>query len=342
MTTGRPQRLVWGIILVMVLSAIVASMTLWRLQAIKPRPAGWSVFLPREDILSLADDGERIWAGGRDGLFAIDRRSGAVTPERRDNRTFTYVRALLADPDGTLWIGHDAGLTRRDSAAPPRFTDQLGLPGRAVYALTRDATGRLWAGTDRGAAVLEGETWRPFTDGLMDPLVFSLLGDTYGGVWFGSYVAPRGGLFVLSAHNRQRFSVQEGGLPHNNVTALCALSDTVVWAATGLIDRGGVAEFIRQPDRGEWISSRSITKGDGLAGEKARSIFRARDGGVWVGSEYDGVAYRRGDRWRTLSTLDGLSHNEVRAMLEDGDGALWLATGAGVTQLDAEARRRLP
>lgn len=342
MTTGRQERLVWGIILFMVLAAIGASMALWRLQAIKPRPAGWSVFLPSEDILSLANIGERVWAGGRDGLFAIDRPSAAVTSEQRDSRPFTYVRALLADPDGTLWIGHDAGLARRDSTVPPRYTDQERLPGRAVYALARDASGRLWAGTDRGAAVLEGGAWRPVTDGLMDPLVFSLLADTFGGVWFGSYVAPRGGLFVRNAHNSQRFSVQDGGLPHNNVTALCVLSDSVVWAGTGLIDRGGVAEFIRRPQEGGWIAGRTITKGDGLAGEKARSIFRSRDGVVWVGSEYDGVAYGRGERWRVLSTLDGLSHNEVRAMLEDADGALWLATGAGVTRLDAAARARLP
>jgi len=341
-TTGRQLRFVWGIILFMVLAAIGASMMLWRLQAIKPLPAGWSVLLPAEDILSLADDGTHVWAGGRDGLFAIDGRSGATTPELRDSRPFTYVRALLADPDGTLWIGHDAGLTRRDSATPPRYRDQDRLPGRAVYALARDAGGRLWAGTDRGAAVLEGGTWRPVTDGLMDPLVFSLLADTHGGVWFGSYVAPRGGLCVRNAHDSQRFSVQDGGLPHNNVTALCTLSDTVVWAGTGLIDRGGVAEFVRQPREGGWLCTRFLTKGDGLAGEKARSIFRARDGVVWVGSEYDGVAYWRGDRWRVLSTLDGLSHNEVRAMLEDADGALWLATGGGVTRLDTAARARLP
>ncbi|MEA3345559.1 MAG: two-component regulator propeller domain-containing protein [Chloroflexota bacterium] len=46
-----------------------------------------------------------------------------------------------------------------------------------------------------------------------------------------------------------------------------------------------------------------------------------------------------GNPWRTFTTADGLVANEVWAILQDGDGALWVGTTAGASRYDGESWR---
>jgi ligand-binding sensor domain-containing protein len=97
--------------------------------------------------------------------------------------------------------------------------------------------------------------------------------------------------------------------------------------ATGFADLGG-ASLLRD---GAW---RQLTEEDGLAGAKARSVFEDRDGRVWVGSEYDGIAVFDGDRRRVLTPRDGLSGWEVKEMVQDESGVYWLGTEDGLTRIE--------
>ena len=64
-------------------------------------------------------------------------------------------------------------------------------------------------------------------------------------------------------------------------------------------------------------------------------------GTLWIGSEYDGLAFMTHGRWRVLTKKDGLSHDEVKTIVEDEDGNLWLGTADGITKLSATALRTL-
>lgn len=339
-TSGASPR-IWWLAAGLVVAAFGANLA-WYSTAKKPCPPGWTVIQPPGDVEALAVQGEFIWSGGKEGVVKIDRRSGRVVQKLETEPPLIYVRALLVDEAGTLWIGHQSGLTRCEGPSFRTFTRKDGLPGDWVTSLLLDRDHRLWVGTFTGAARREGEGWRVFKEenGLIDDMVNVMLQDAHGDMWFGSNVAPRGGLSVSVGGQWRHFSV-ENRLPHNNVTALCSIGDSVVWAATGLLDRGGVAEFTRPPG-GTWRCTRTITKADGLAGEKARSLFVDAAGTIWCGSEYDGIAYFKSNRWHVLDELSGLSHSEVRAIVQDTDGTLWLGTGNGITRLNAEALARLP
>ncbi len=41
-------------------------------------PPGWSIIRPPRDVCALALDGDRIWAGGKDGITWIDRRTASL------------------------------------------------------------------------------------------------------------------------------------------------------------------------------------------------------------------------------------------------------------------------
>jgi ligand-binding sensor domain-containing protein len=324
---------------------IIFTLALWIAPSVvkpaqKEMPIGWQIIRPPNDISALAIQGNIVWAGGTDGVVGLDRTKGNVIQSVECNPPLAYVRALLVDRQGELWIGHQSGLTSYDGNSCRTLTHADGLPSDRVNALLQDRSGRLWIGTSCGAAVYDGKTWRALntTNGLADDMVNVMLEDRQGGIWFGSYVAPRGGISYLKNGSWQKFST-ENGLPHNNIDAFFEDKEGNLWAGTGLYDRGGAVRFA--PTKSGWAIQEILTSRDGLAGNKARSIFQDRDGMLWIGSEYDGLARREAGSWRVLTEKDGLSDPEVKCIVQDVDGNLWMGTKDGVTRLNATALNAL-
>ena len=301
---------------------------------------GIQIIRPPHEVSALVlRDGELL-AGGKGGVFRIDRRTGALLGELKAPFSLRYTRALLVDSQGILWVGSFYGLFAFDGKAWTTHSKKEGFPDDRVNCLLLDHSGRVWVGTWGGAAVREKDRWRTLTskDGLLDDMVNTILEDRDGGFWFGSAVAPRGGLSLFKDGAWKHFSSGKG-LPHNNLNALFQDAEGGVWACTGLMDRGGACRFTKGPTG--WTVDRVLTKSDGLAGEKARSVCQDRDGILWIGSEYDGMARGEAGRWRILTEADGLSGAETKAILQDAEGVLWFATNDGVTRLSEEAIKAL-
>jgi ligand-binding sensor domain-containing protein len=295
-----------------------------------------AIIRPPHDVNALAFYGGLLWAGGMEGVQGLDPASGATVRPSPCGLRFELVRALRADSGGALWIGHAGGLTRFDGSRCTTYTEASGLPDKRVQAVYEDRERRLWAGTWGGAAYWDGNSWHGLTrsDGLLVDMVNVILQDRRGALWFGSYAVPGGGISILSRGKWQHFTTANG-LPHSHVTSLLESSDGSVWAGVGFYDRGGLARFTC--DENGCTLAQVLSKRDGLAGEKVRSLYQDRSGAIWAGSEYDGIARRGQDGWKVYTTENGLSDNEVLAMAEDGNGDLWMATKDGITKLQAAA-----
>ncbi len=143
-----------------------------------------------------------IWLGGLDGLWALklgDTETTATVLRHEDAKLGdSRVTALLAMPNGGLWIGTRAGLAYlpspegdlevlpTDAASPDRL-----LPG-FTSSLALDQKGRLWSTTfGRGVQMLErteADGRRRFrrietTHGLPDNSVNAVLADRRGAMW---------------------------------------------------------------------------------------------------------------------------------------------------------------
>lgn len=301
-----------------------------------PPPPGWQRIAEPGAVLAIVIDGETVWAGGRDGLHRLDRRTGRwlgrVAP-----RELGHVRALTLDDDG-LWIGHLDGLARWDG----RRLHAIAWPDdgpRRVNALCRTAE-RLLVGTPTGLLELRDGRLRraPANDRLLSPVVAALFVDRDGGLWCGSSADADGGVTRFGPDRVQRWSVADG-LPHPYINQLAQTRDGRVMVATGHGDYGGLA--ILEPGPAGWRITETIDVAGGLAGPKARSVWEDDDGHVWCGSENDGLAVFGARGPRVLTADDGLTHGEVTCLVPDGDGNLWLGTVAGVTWLTEAARRRV-
>lgn len=105
--------------------------------------------------LVMAPDGT-LWAGGNGEIFHIP---GGRRPVERigasQGMPRGWVRDILVDPDGTVWIAtYGGGLGHLRNGRMARLTMTEGLPDNALSRIIDDRHGRLWLSTNRGAAVL--------------------------------------------------------------------------------------------------------------------------------------------------------------------------------------------
>jgi ligand-binding sensor domain-containing protein len=180
-------------------------------------------------------------------------------------------------------------------------------------------------------------TWKNYKvlDGLADDWVMAILSDQNGRLWF----ATRGG--GVSRYDGKTFVTftEKDGLASNWVNAIHQDPNGVMWFGTS----AGVSRY-----DGEFLT---FTKEDGLASNFVTAIHRDPNGRMWVGTGnleggldgglsravYPERSRRDGKRFITFTTKDGLAHNNVRAILSDSDGVLWVGTwGGGVSCYDGK------
>ncbi|HNT54751.1 MAG TPA: two-component regulator propeller domain-containing protein [Anaerolineaceae bacterium] len=318
--------------------ALVIGGAIWieSVRAGQARQEGYQIIRPPHEVHALAIQEDTLWAGGQDGVVGIRLGTGEVFTTLACDQSLDFTRALLVTPDGTLWIGHIDGLSQYTPTGCRTLTQSDGLPDSRVNALYLDRSGRLWVGTWGGAAVLTGNGWEVLTkaDGLADDMVNVIYQDHLGGMWFGSAVSPRGGL-TWCWQGQCRIYNTDSGLIHNQISAIMEDGNQNIWVGAGFFDRGGANRLVFQQT--EWIIEQSLSRRDGLAGEKVRSIYEDQQHNIWFGSEYDGLARYDGRQFRILTTADGLADQEVKVILQDPAGNLWLGGRDGLTWIKPDA-----
>jgi len=293
--------------------------------------------IPPGDVMDMAFIKDAVYAGGRDGVYVIDRNN--YQAEKLEFSTnITYVRALHADDEGWLWIGCTQGLMRYFPETKEEnriIAEKESIPDERVNSIMQDSKKRLWVGTWGGAACLEDGKWSVLTedDGLMKNMVNVIDEDSEGGLWFGSYSVKEGGVSCLSNGQWQYFNTQTH-LHNENVTSIMQAHNGDVWIGTGLYDHGGAA--ILRLDGFVWKLFGKMAKEDGLVGEKVRSLFQTREGTVIIGSEYNGLTCVKNGICSHLTMAEGLSDNEIKCILQDKEGRIWLGTRNGITVIANE------
>lgn len=185
-------------------------------------------------VLALAQHGEGVWAGTyNQGVFDLDATGRVRQQLRLPGSVQPLVRALLADADGSLWIGSSDGLYHYDGNHGFRhFGLEEGIPGLVVHTLYRDGAGALWIGTDSGMAMLDGagrlQSWMADKD-IPARYIFDFLGDENGDLWIASdhgLLRKRGLDFVVFDHRN--------GLPRDKVFRILDDKTGHLWLPSNL------------------------------------------------------------------------------------------------------------
>ncbi|MDZ4403182.1 two-component regulator propeller domain-containing protein [Prosthecobacter sp.] len=290
------------------------------------RPEGWLLISPPNEISTLALQGDTLWAGGREGLFAIDRKSAALIDTPLRSRDLRAVRALIVEGE-TLWIGCKAGVFRWNG----QQLDKLLPPSQAdtgpITALRRTRDGAMWIGATLGAWRLTADQWQWFgeKEGLRLPMVDTIYEDKNGALWFASKEPEAPGLWRREGEKWTLFDASSG-LAHPAVNDIREDHQGTLWIACGFGAGGAAYRF----ENGRLSAPFEIR---GLSRSKIRSLFQDTEQRLWFCSEFEGVAILDGTNWRRLTLNEGLPGNEIKVMLEDGDGTLWLGNEHGLGRI---------
>lgn len=148
-----------------------------------------------------------IWFG-LDGGGVCRWQDGKLTPFRAsDGLASDYVRTLLADEDGALWIGTRGGLSRLKDGKLANVTARHGLPSEVICQILDDGKGHYWMSSFGGLFRVARAELNRCADGELKS-VNCLVCDSSGGLG--------------------TLEVSEQGQP-----AGCRTSDGRLWFATG-------------------------------------------------------------------------------------------------------------
>ena len=309
--------------------------------------------LPNNIVQAIAQTGDGyLWVGTREGLARFDGeqfRSEKLAPKALE----PSVLALLGSRDGTLWIGTEgAGVFRLTNGVITQWDVPGGNENLGVYAIKESADGRIWIGTSRGVMVWSGKQMDRVanTDNVRQKLCL----DGKGHVW-----ALDNNLMRLDSTSKENNVIHSSKLPASARSVYCD-SDDVFWIgsdsppASTLMrfqdddltvyprpdGPGGFVSVIFRDSLGElWIGSYAGL-GRFVNGEFERfrppdepsyriyAIYEDRERNLWVGSD-EGLTRLTPKHFRTLTTKDGLSLNNVVSVCPSRDGGVWIGTWGG-------------
>ena len=237
----------------------------------------------------------------------------------------SYVKSLLLDRNGNIWIGTLGGASLYNGSSFKHFNEESGLSGNSVYSMLEDSEGNLWFGTHgAGVSKYDGKTFTHFKEeqGLSSNYVWSMLEDRKGNLWFGTTM----GLSKYDGKSFTHFTEKEG-LSSNYVMSIQEDQNQVLWIGT---DGGGVNKF-------DGKSFTHYMEKDGLSNNTVMTIIEDHGGNLWFGTYGGGLNKFNGKSFTHYTEEIGLRSNYIASSTIDEEGNLWFGTyGGGVFKYEAK------
>jgi len=239
-----------------------------------------------------------------------------------------FYRAMVADPEGGVWIAADGlGVVHWRAGQVETLDDTRGLPTNAVYSLAIDAAGTVWAGTQAGPVRHRNGRFErdPRLSALDDSRIYSLFGDRDGNLWF----APLGiGICRLTT---SRFDCDNslGGMSGETVRSMFEDREGNLWMGT---TSSGLHRF---------SNSKLVTATGAMASNAVRAVHQDAAGTLWVGTDGAGLARFEDQTLVPAATINArLPSLLVRAIESDASGNLWVGGTEGVSRIAPDGTPR--
>jgi ligand-binding sensor domain-containing protein/signal transduction histidine kinase len=129
----------------------------------------------------------------------------------------------------------------------------------------------------------------------------------------------------LSEYQKQEWQVEDG-LPENQVRSIVQIPGGPLLLATS----GGIATFDGISFKPYKDESNSL-----LTNEAVNALLVRRNGELWIGTDGQGVLRQQKNQLVNISERAGSHSERIRAMYEDSQGVIWMATQNGIFRVQA-------
>ena len=331
----------------------------------------WQPQLPAKSMVNhlLKDKADNIWIAveGLGVYFRPKINKAGDTSEEQWVLPNINTSRLLEDSQGRVWAATSNGLYQVNGQDPKEVLAQYNLPNLQVYSLLENHDKNLIIATNRGAFVIENNKAVLLHPNLAGEAITTLMEDNEENLWLGT---TKKGILRLSKNQLEHFDT-ESGLPNNRILSILEDLEGSIWIGTngGLVrlrkapfttwtnKRRLVGDYVRSvidldaesvlvgSSEGLSLIRNNIARNAQVSNANPVSVLslaKRREGGVWVGTYTNGLML-----WKDLQLslqLDnenGLPSDEVRSILEDSHGNLWVGTTNGLFQQNAAGQQRI-
>ncbi|GIV78494.1 MAG: hypothetical protein KatS3mg050_2888 [Litorilinea sp.] len=291
--------------------------------------------LPNLGVVFGHDHGLQLFDLQQGRWKTLDSNTSAMRSDR--------VVGLYCDLEGgLLWVVYaDQGIDVFDAAA--NTWSAVPLPAQAQEAgalrdvVTVDEGQRYWLLAERGVIAVDGQTATLY-NGQNSPLdtdqVTAMAVDGSGSVW----LTTASTLYRFDGESWSSFGPEQlvvSGAPAGRLTDLAIAADGTMWLAW---DQAEVCRF--DPGTGRCLA---FYRGEsGMAAPPLTALEAGAGGQVYYATAGDGVSWFDGEGWHHwVSQAEPLLGNQVRAMTQQTDGTIWIATDLGVQSLNPDGSQTL-
>jgi ligand-binding sensor domain-containing protein/signal transduction histidine kinase len=296
----------------------------------------------------LRDRSGLVWAATGRGLSRTDpQQEGVLTiaggsSRHPDGLGDANVHAVLATPDGRIWLGTgESGIEVFDpqgqrvaAQRPDPAHPQTALPADRVLALAGDERD-VWSAGPRGL-YRSGDGGKSISRVVIagqDPaLRINTLALDTNRLWVGTRDA---GLWALARDGSTQVRIL--GLPDERIATLYGEAGRMLWIGT----RNGLARLDRNTMQVETISA-DARDPQALGSNYVNALLLDQHARLWAGAIGGGISIMTGrdangrPRFRHLGLADGLPSNNIMRLLEDRTGRVWASTDNGVAVVDPD------
>lgn len=275
----------------------------------------------------------------------------------KDGLSHNYVRGILQDSEGFIWIATEDGLNKFNSYTFQVYKyipgDSSSITNHPIMALEEDRDHNVWIGTWGGGIYIYNRKLDNFSriqnigeksknNSLGSNYIFDLFRDSKGRMWAGT---SGGGIMLINqdtnVHTHFIHSPKnQKSLSHNRVMSITEDQDGKLWLGTF---GGGVNQF--DPETG--IFNRYIHQDNdrqSLSHNDAYVVFCDSKQRLWVGTWDSGLNLMEKNTGKFThfryepDNPHSISSNEIWSITETSDGRIWIGTDNGLSLYNDEAK----
>jgi len=271
------------------------------------------------------------------GLQVFDTEGGSWKTLNSANSPMSFddIVALHCDVEAqTLIIAYARhGLDIFDAATGDwtHIDENDGLETGIIRNIAVTAPQTIWLASQLGLTrYREGEStlYNVENSPMTSNVVTAIAGDGADIVW----LATAGDLYRVDGESWETYSratVADSQFPNGSITGLALAADGSVWVGTDQVQLCRL-----DPDTGRCTEFFSNEEGMALA--PLTSLRLDEDGNVYYTTAGAGISMYDGERWQILLIEDEpVAGNRIRDLARGLDDTVWIATGSGVSQVQA-------